>query len=102
MVPGPGVTSSTMATVSVGDGSLRLHLRLSERLLAAHRGDVVIPQASITKVEPVSDILAGRRGLRMPGTGTGSIMIGTWRGTDADGRKFKDFAVVHRRGPGVV
>ena len=42
-------------------------------------------------------------GLRLPGTGIpGSVMIGTWHGKDADGREYKDFAVVHRSGPGVV
>jgi hypothetical protein len=91
-----------MATVSVEGGTLRVRLGLTERLLAAHRRDVIIPKESITNVEPVSNNLAFRRGLRMPGTGTRSIMIGTWRGTDAKGRKFKDFAVIHRPGSGVI
>jgi hypothetical protein len=64
---------------------------------------VVVPLDAITTVEAVPDVLSYRRGLRMPGTGIpGSVMIGTWRGTDASGHKYKDFAVVHRSGPGVV
>jgi hypothetical protein len=51
----------------------------------------------------VPNVLSHRRGLRLPGTGTpGSLMIGTWRGTDAAGTKYKDFAVVHRAGPGLI
>ena len=82
---------------------MRLVLTRSERLMAAHRHDVVIPKQAITLVEAVPDILAYRRGLRLPGTGIpGKVMIGTWRGKDAEGRKYKDFAVVHRSGPGIV
>jgi hypothetical protein len=91
-----------MAIVIVEDGAVRVRLGLAERLLAARRRDIVIAKDAITNVEAVADILAYRRGLRMPGTGTRSIMLGTWRGTGGDGRKFKDFAAVHRPGPGVV
>ena len=91
-----------MATVSVVDGALHIELTVPERVFSLHRANETVPLREIRGVRVVRDILGQLRGLRMPGAGIpGVVAIGTWRGT-IDGRRFHDFALIHRAGPGVV
>ncbi|MGH3262012.1 MAG: hypothetical protein ACRDNS_08460 [Trebonia sp.] len=91
-----------MADLSISDGALRIELSVAERVLALHGRDIVVPLGDLVELEPVDDIMSQLRGLRMPGTGVpGLVAIGTWRGNE-DGEPFHDFALIHRRGPGVV
>lgn len=91
-----------MADVSVVAGAMRITLTLPESLAAVHRRTLTVPISSITDVTAVADIFGQVRGLRLPGTGwPNRIAIGTWRG--GRGRQsFRDFALIHRPGPGVV
>src|SRR6476646_1233453 len=91
-----------MANVSVADGVLHIELTVPERVFSLQRSSLTIPLTQIRGVRIVRDILGQLRGLRMPGAGIpGVVAIGTWRGT-ADGRRFHDFPVIHRAGPGLV
>jgi hypothetical protein len=91
-----------MAEVGIDDGVLRVRLSTAEKLLALHGRDIEVPLTEITAIETVEEIYGQLRGLRLPGTGLpGVLAIGTWRGR-ADGEAFHDFALIHRRGPGVV
>src|SRR5689334_8531032 len=91
-----------MGSVAVRDGALHIELTVPERVLSLHGASIVVPLAQVTGVRIVRDILGQLRGLRMPGAGIpGVLAIGAWRGT-LDGRKFHDFAVIHRAGPGLV
>jgi len=91
-----------MSCVTVRDGALHIELTVPERVLSLHGASIVVPLAHVTGVRIVRDILAHLRGLRMPGAGIpGVLAIGAWRGI-LDGRKFHDFVVIHRAGPGIV
>ena len=91
-----------MSSVVIRDGALHIELTVPERVLSLHGASIVVPLAQVTGVRIVRDILGQLRGLRMPGAGIpGVLAIGAWRGT-LDGRKFHDFAVIHRAGPGLV
>ena len=91
-----------MADVSVVDGTMHITLTVPESLAAVHGRTLDVPISSITDVTAVDDIFGQVRGLRMPGTGwPNRIAIGTWRGGRGQA-KFRDFALIHRPGPGVV
>jgi hypothetical protein len=91
-----------MATVSVCGGALHIELTVPERVFSLHGANLTVPLGDIRGVRVVRDILGQLRGLRMPGAGIpGVVAIGTWRGT-VDGRRFHDFALIHRGGPGLV
>jgi len=91
-----------MSSVAIRDGALHIELTVPERVLSLHGASIDVPLADVTGVRVVRDVLAHVRGLRMPGAGVpGVLAIGAWRGT-VDGRRFHDFAVIHRAGPGLV
>ena len=86
-----------MASVSVEGDQFRVKLSGLERL-AALRGDVVVPIASVAQVRKLDRALDGLRGIRAPGTGLpGVLSYGTRRGSFG-----RDFAAVFGRGPGVA
>jgi hypothetical protein len=87
-----------MADLHVADGTLIVDLSAAERFFALHFSTPKIPTSAITGVTAVPDVYAQLRGIRAPGLGIpGRTAVGTWRG-----RGYKDFAVIYRRGPGVV
>ena len=91
-----------MAQVVIDGGILRIDLTVPERVVSLHGASVSVPLAQIRAVRVVRDVLGQVRGLRTPGAGVpGILAIGVWRGL-ADGRRFQDFVVVHRPGPGLV
>lgn len=91
-----------MSSVAIRDGALHIELSVPERVLSLHGATIEVPLTQLTGVRVVRDVLTHLRGLRMPGAGIpGVLAIGAWRGT-IDGRKFHDFAVIHRSGPGLV
>jgi hypothetical protein len=86
-----------MASVSVEGDEFRVRLTAFERL-AAMRGDVVMPVASVAGVRKLDRALDALRGIRAPGTGLpGVLSDGTRRGSFG-----RDFVAVFGRGPGVV
>jgi hypothetical protein len=91
-----------MATVAIDDAALRIDLTVPERVVSLHAASIVVALEDIRAVRVVRDILGQLRGARMPGAGfPGTLAIGTWRGT-TDGRRFHDFALIHRPGAGLV
>lgn len=91
-----------MADVGIDDGALRIELTVPERVLSLHGATVRVPLADIRSVRVVREILGQVRGVRTPGADIpGVLAIGSWRGT-VDGRRFHDFVVVQRPGPGLV
>ncbi len=91
-----------MGSVTIRDGALHIELTVPERVLSLHGESVSVPLSEVIGVRVVRDVLGQLRGLRMPGAGIpGVLALGTWRGT-LDGRKFHDFVLVHRAGPGLV
>jgi hypothetical protein len=78
--------------IEIGEGNLRVHLRPLERLAAFH-GDILVPLASVTNVEVLSN--PPLRGVRAPGTWVpGLLSYGTYRH-----RGGKDFVAMRRGVP---
>lgn len=80
--------------------STRLEVVLSgtERALAFHKGNVVLPRETIAKVQLIDDPWTWLRGIQSPGTRLpGVVAMGTWKSVNGD-----DFVIVRRRRPGVV
>jgi hypothetical protein len=91
-----------VANVAVTEGALQIELTVPERVFSLHGASVVVPLETIRGVRVVRDVLGQLRGLRTPGAGIpGVAAIGVWRGI-ADGRRFHDFVLVRRPGPGLV
>ncbi len=68
-----------MAHISIGGGSIRVALTPGERLLARHRGDIVVPLSHVRAVRVVRDGLVAAHGLRSPALGIPAVRkIGTW------------------------
>lgn len=86
-----------MATLVLGDETLRVEMNRWERIFALH-GEISVPADHVVDVVRVDDPWPHLRGFRAPGTGCPwVIMLGTLRyqGT-------KDFCAVYRRGPATI
>ncbi len=86
-----------MSRLIVEGDELVLGLSTVEKVEGMH-GDIRVVLSCIRDVRAVDNAWSELRGIRAPGTGIpGVIAVGTRRG-----RGFKDFTVVHGRGPAVV
>ncbi|MBO0982979.1 hypothetical protein [Rathayibacter sp. SD072] len=87
-----------MPVVTVLPDRLELRLTRAERLLAFHRGDVVIDRASIRSATVTEDPWIWVRGIRAPGTAVPlTIAAGTWKFHGG-----KDFLLIKRTAAAVV
>jgi hypothetical protein len=90
-----------MAAIDVDAGRLVIALTRAERFLALRRRDLVVPLEDVGMVVPVERALSELRGWRVGSAWPGRYALGTWHGR-VDGRWFRDFAIIHSAGPGVV
>ncbi|WP_197409343.1 MULTISPECIES: hypothetical protein [unclassified Rathayibacter] len=87
-----------MPVVTVLPDRLELRLTPAERILAFHRGDVVVDRASIRSATVTEDPWIWVRGIRAPGTAVPlTIAVGTWKFHGG-----KDFLLIKRRPSAVV
>ncbi|MDY0913510.1 hypothetical protein [Rathayibacter festucae] len=87
-----------MPVVTVLPDRLELRLTRAERLLALHRGDVVVERASIRSATVTEDPWIWVRGIRAPGTAVPlTIAAGTWKFHGG-----KDFLLIKRTAAAVV
>ena len=87
-----------MANLRVYPERLVVELTAAEKLLAAHRKDVVIDRANIRSATISHDPWVWLRGVRAPGTGIPrSLAVGTWRYHGG-----RDFVVVKGSRPTVI
>ncbi|MCJ1695594.1 hypothetical protein MT349_07345 [Rathayibacter caricis] len=87
-----------MPVVTVLPDRLELRLTRAERLLAFHRGDVVIDRSSIRSATVTEDPWIWVRGIRAPGTAVPlTIAAGTWKFHGG-----KDFLLIKRTASAVV
>ena len=86
-----------MATLTIQDGELVVHLSRWEKAGALH-GDVRVPLGSVEDVSVSAQPFGELRGLRAPGTGWPRVIaLGTFRYSGG-----KDFAAIYRRKPAVI
>ena len=87
-----------MPVVTVLPDRLELRLTRAERVLALHRGDVVVDRASIRSATVTEDPWIWVRGIRAPGTAVPlTIAAGTWKFHGG-----KDFLLIKRTAAAVV
>ncbi|MCR2813264.1 MULTISPECIES: hypothetical protein [Microbacterium] len=87
-----------MVTLLLDSTRLEIVLSATERLLAFHKGNVIVPRDTIAKVQLIDDPWSWLRGIQSPGTRLpGVIAMGTWKSVNG-----VDFVIVRRRLPGVV
>ena len=87
-----------MVTLLLDSTRLEVVLSATERALAFHKGNVIIPRETIAKVQLIDDPWTWVRGIQSPGTRLpGVIAMGTWKSVNGE-----DFVIVRRRRPGVV
>ncbi|WP_204162106.1 MULTISPECIES: hypothetical protein [unclassified Rathayibacter] len=87
-----------MPVVTVLPDRLELRLTPAERILAFHRGDVVVDRSSIRSATVTEDPWIWVRGIRAPGTAVPlTIAVGTWKFHGG-----KDFLLIKRRPSAVV
>ncbi|WP_244231770.1 hypothetical protein [Rathayibacter sp. VKM Ac-2804] len=87
-----------MPVVTVLPDRLELRLTRAERVLALHRGDVVVERASIRSATVTEDPWIWVRGIRAPGTAVPlTIAAGTWKFHGG-----KDFLLIKRTAAAVV
>lgn len=85
-------------TLLLDSTQLEIALSATERVLAFHRGNIVIDRSTITKVQLTDDGWTWLRGVPSPGTHLrGIVAMGTWKSAGGD-----DFAIIRRHRPGVV
>ncbi|WP_244255855.1 hypothetical protein [Rathayibacter sp. VKM Ac-2760] len=87
-----------MPVVTVLPDRLELRLTRAERVLALHRGDVVVERSSIRSATVTEDPWIWVRGIRAPGTAVPlTIAAGTWKFHGG-----KDFLLIKRTAAAVV
>ncbi|ROQ57115.1 hypothetical protein EDF36_2639 [Rathayibacter sp. PhB152] len=87
-----------MPVVTVLPDRLELRLTRAERLLALHRGDVVVERSSIRSATVTEDPWIWVRGIRAPGTAVPlTLAAGTWKFHGG-----KDFLLIKRTAAAVV
>lgn len=87
-----------MVTLMLDSTRLEVALSPVERVLAFHKGNVLIERSSITKVQLTDDAWTWLRGVASPGTYIpGTVAMGTWKSAGD-----RDFAIIRRRRPAVV
>jgi hypothetical protein len=87
-----------MAKLRVHPDRLEISLTRTEKALAMHPADIVIPRAAILSAVITGDPWSWLRGIRAPGTHLpGTLAIGSWRYEGG-----RDFYLVRRRRASVV
>ncbi|ROQ15722.1 hypothetical protein EDF54_0589 [Rathayibacter sp. PhB93] len=87
-----------MPVVTVLPDRLELRLTRAERVLALHRGDVVVERSSIRSATVTEDPWIWVRGIRAPGTAVPlTLAAGTWKFHGG-----KDFLLIKRTAAAVV
>ncbi|WP_225216514.1 hypothetical protein [Microbacterium pullorum] len=87
-----------MVTLLLDSTRLEVVLSATERALAFHKGNVIVPRETIAKVQLIDDPWTWVRGIQSPGTRIpGVIAMGTWKSVNGE-----DFVIVRRHRPGVV
>lgn len=87
-----------MVTLLLDSDRLEVVLSRAEQVMSRHRGNVIVPRATLAKAMLTDDAWTWLRGVPSPGTYVpGVIAMGTWKSGAGS-----DFAIVRRRRPSVV